>query len=93
LIFSRAGTLRKYEKFGVLDIVRKKVDNEVEVRILIGTDKPTSEREETWLREYPKLGLRYLNKTIHTNLTTVDTDRELSRVSEEKKTKMTLISV
>ena len=85
LIFSRAGTLKKYEKLGMLDIIREKADKEVEVRILIGTDKPFNEREVAWLREYPKIGLRYLNKTIQTSLTTIVTDRELSLVIEEKK--------
>jgi two-component system, OmpR family, sensor histidine kinase VicK len=85
LIFSRAGTLKKYEKLGMLDIIREKADKEVEVRILIGTDKTFNEREVAWLREYPKIGLRYLNKTIQTSLTTIVTDRELSLVIEEKK--------
>ena len=85
LIFSRAGTLKKYEKLGMLDIVRKKADKEIEVRILIGMDKPTKERDVEWLREYPRIELRYLNKSIQTSLTTIVTDRELSLVIEERK--------
>ena len=84
IVFSRAGTLKKYEKLGMLDIVRKKADKEIEVRILIGTDRPTNEREVEWLREYPRIELRYLNKSIQTSLTTIVTDRELSLVIEEK---------
>jgi two-component system sensor histidine kinase VicK len=84
LIFSRAGTLKQYEKLGMLDIVRNKADKEVEVRILIGTDRPIKEREIEWLREYPRIELRYLNKSIQTSLTTIVTDRELSLVIEEK---------
>jgi hypothetical protein len=85
LIFSRAGTLKKYEKLGMLEIIRKKADKEIEIRILIGTDKPTKERDVEWLREYPRIELRYLNKSIQTSLTTIVTDRELSLVIEEKK--------
>ena len=85
LIFSRAGTLKTYEKLGMLDIIRKKADKEVEVRILVGTDKPTKERNVEWLSEYSRIELRYLNKSIQTSLTTVVTDRELSLVIEEKK--------
>lgn len=36
LIFSRAGILKKYEKLGKLEIIRKKADKEIEVRIQIG---------------------------------------------------------
>jgi hypothetical protein len=68
----------------MLDIVRNKEDKEVEVRILIGTDRPINEREVEWLREYPRIELRYLNKSIQTSLTTIVTDRELSLVIEEK---------
>lgn len=84
LIFSRAGTLKQYEKLGMLDIVKNKADKEVEVRILIGTDRPINEREVGWVREYPRIELRYLNKSIQTSLTTIVTDRELSLVIEEK---------
>lgn len=84
LIFSRAGTLKKYEKLGMVDIVRKKAEKDVEVRILIGTDEPMNKRAVEWLSEYPNAELRFLNKSIHTSLTTIVTDRELSLVIEEK---------
>jgi hypothetical protein len=84
LIFSRAGTLKKYEKLGMVDIVRKKAEKNVEVRILIGTDEPMNRREVERLNEYPNAELRYLNKSIHTSLTTIVADRELSLVIEEK---------
>lgn len=68
----------------MLDITRMKADKEIEVRILIGTDKPIYERDVSWIKEYPRIELRYLNKSIQTSLTTVVTDRELSLVIEEK---------
>lgn len=84
IIFSRAITLKEYEKLGILDIVRKKADKDVKVRILIGTDKPINERDVSWMKEYPRIELRYLNKSIQTRLTTLVTDRELSLVIEER---------
>jgi hypothetical protein len=84
IIFSRANTLKKYEKLGMFDIVRKKAEKDVEVRILIGTDKPINKSEVEWLNEYPDAELRFLNKSIQTSLTTIVTDRELSLVIEEK---------
>jgi two-component system, OmpR family, sensor histidine kinase VicK len=85
MIFSRANTLKQYKKLGMLDVVRKKADKGVEVRILIGSNKPVIEGEVKWLRKYPLMELRYLNKSIQTSLTTIVTDRELSLVIEEKK--------
>jgi hypothetical protein len=84
LIFSRAGTLKQYEKLGMLDIVRKKSGKGVEIRMLVGTDKPLNERDVECLREYPGIELRHLNKAIQTSLTTIVTDRELSLVIEER---------
>jgi hypothetical protein len=68
----------------MFDIVRKKAEKDVEVRILIGTDEPTNKRGVEWLNEYPNAELRFLNKSIHTSLTTIVADRELSLVIEEK---------
>lgn len=84
IIFSRANTLKQYEKLGMLHVVRNKADKEVEVRMLIGTDKPINDRDVEWSRDYPRIELRYLNKSIQTSLTTIVTDRDLSLVIEEK---------
>jgi hypothetical protein len=84
IIFSRANTLKKYEKLGMFDIVRKKAEKDVELRILIGTGKPMNKREVEWLNEYPNAELRFLNKSIQTSLMTIVTDNELSLVIEEK---------
>lgn len=42
MIFSRANTLKQYEKLGLLNIVREKADKGLLVRILIGTDNPVN---------------------------------------------------
>jgi hypothetical protein len=87
MIFSRAGTLKRYEKLGMFDIIRKKAEEDIGVRILIGMDKPFNRRELEWLEEYPRIELRFLYKTIQTSITTIVTDRELSLVVEEKEEK------
>jgi two-component system, OmpR family, sensor histidine kinase VicK len=87
MIFSRAGTLKQYEKLGMFDIIRKKAEEDIEVRILIGMDKPFNRRELEWLEEYPRIELRFLNRSIQTSITTIVTDRELSLVIEEKEEK------
>jgi len=41
----------------MLDVVRNKADKEVEVRMLIGTDKPVNEGDVEWFKEYPLVSL------------------------------------
>ena len=84
MIFSRATTLKKYERLGVFNTIRRKTDNHVLVRILIGTEIPIKGRDVDWLNEYPQIEFRYLLKSIKTRLTTIVTDRELSLVIEER---------
>jgi hypothetical protein len=86
MVFSHAGTLKQYEKLGMLDIVRKKAGDGVIVRILIGIDGQIDANGQEWLTGLPQIELRYLNKSIQTRLTTVVTDRELSLVIEERRT-------
>jgi sugar-specific transcriptional regulator TrmB len=38
IIFSHTNTLSQYQKYGILDILKRKAENEVLVRILIGMD-------------------------------------------------------
>jgi hypothetical protein len=68
----------------MFNILRKKAENGIVTRILIGTDNPINKREVEWLSEYPRIELCYLIKSIKTRLTTIVTDRELSLVIEEK---------
>lgn len=89
MICSSSTTLKQYEKLGMLNIVRKKVDEGILVRILIGIDSLTYMRELEQLTGHPKIDSRYLNKSIQTKLTTIVTDRELSLVIEEKGTEDT----
>jgi hypothetical protein len=60
LIFSRASSLKRYERLGMINILRKKEENGIVTRILIGTDNPINKKEVEWLSEYPRIELRYL---------------------------------
>jgi hypothetical protein len=84
MIFSHANTLKQYDKLGMLDIVRKKAEKEVPIRILIGTSSTIYDRDLDWLNEYRYVELRPLQKSLQIRLTTIVTDRELSLVVEEK---------
>jgi hypothetical protein len=84
MIFSRATTLKQYERLRVFNILRRKADNGVLVRILIGTEIPIKGRDVDWLNEHTQIEFRYLIKSIKTRLTTIVTDRGLSLVIEER---------
>jgi two-component system sensor histidine kinase VicK len=85
MIFSRANTLKQYERLGIFSILREKADDEVAIRIMVGTDDSIKGIDLEWLAEYPQIELRSLLKSIKTRLTTIVTDRELSLVIEERK--------
>jgi hypothetical protein len=59
-------------------LLRKKADNDVDVRILIGMDYPIIEKTLDTVNKYRNIELRY--KPIQTKLTTIIADRELSLV-------------
>jgi hypothetical protein len=86
MIFSHADTLRQYERLGMFGVVRRKADNGILVRILVGMDSSIKGNNLDWLNSYPQIELCYLNKSIQTKLTTIVTNRELSLVIEEKGT-------
>ena len=84
IIFSHLNTLRKYEKNGVLDLLKRKAANEISVRVLIGADHQIEEKAVESLKEYKHIELRYLLKSIQTKLSTIVVDGQLSLVIEEK---------
>lgn len=82
IIFSRANTLRQYHRQGVLDLLKKKTDDEIVVKMLVGEEKNIE-----LLNGYQSIEQRYLLKSIQTRLTTIVADRELSLIIEEKEDK------
>src|SRR5918996_649761 len=84
IIFSHLNILRKYEKNGVLDLLKRKAANEISVRVLIGADHQIEEKAVESLKEYKHIELRYLLKSIQTKLSTIVVDGQLSLVIEEK---------
>jgi hypothetical protein len=84
MVFSTLDTFKLYEKFGIMDMITKKADNKVMVRILIGAYRPIASSGLELLSEYSNIKIRYLHKSIQTKLTTIITDKELSLVIEDK---------
>ncbi|MGH9983187.1 MAG: hypothetical protein ACRD8W_04430 [Nitrososphaeraceae archaeon] len=84
ILFSHANTIRKYENYGILDLLKRKAEREITVRILIGIDHPVEKKAVESFKKYEHIELHYLLKSLKTKLTTIVTDRELSLSIEEK---------
>lgn len=68
MIFSR-------ERLGMFGVVRRKADNGVLVRILVGMDSSIKGKDLGWSNGYPQIELCYLNKSILTKPTAILTAR------------------
>jgi hypothetical protein len=44
IIFSQINTLNQYEKYGILDLLKRRAEHEIAVRILVGTDHLLKEK-------------------------------------------------
>ena len=84
IMFSHANILHQYEKHGILDVLKRKAENEVVVRILIGMDHALEKGMVESLKGYEYIEWRPLLKSIQITLTTIVSDRELLLLIEEK---------
>ena len=82
IIFSHANTLRQYHRQGILDLLKKKTNGGIVVKMLVGEEKNIE-----LLNGYQSIEQRYLLRSIQTKLTTIVADRELSLIIEEKEDK------
>ena len=84
IIFSHANILHQYERYGIIDHLKRKAENGVVVRMLIGMDYLREGQVVESLRRYQNIESHYLLKSIQTKVTTIVADRQLSLVVEEK---------
>lgn len=83
LIFSSVDSLNQFFELGILNLIVDKAKNGIVVRILIGTNSSIDYKDLELLTGFPKIEIRYLNKSVQTRITTIITDRELSLIIEE----------
>jgi len=83
IIFSHTDMIKLYEQRKILSILRRKTDNGVAVRILIGTGIPTEGRTIDLSDIFRHMKLRYLEKSIRTKLSVVVVDKGISLIIEE----------
>ena len=67
-----------------MDLLKRKATDEISVSIPIGTDYSMGEKIGEWLKEYSHIEVCYLLKSIQTN-------RELSLVIQEKENEEELV--
>jgi two-component system, OmpR family, sensor histidine kinase VicK len=83
IVFSTPNSFIRYEREGIIELLAKKVDEVVKVRILLNQNHDIQQSAERLVMEHPQIEIRELDKSIKTKLTTVLADRELSLVRTE----------
>ncbi len=84
ILFSHIDMIKQYEQRKILSILRRKADNGIAVRILIGTGIPAEGRIIDLSYLFHNMELRYLERSIRTRLSIVIVDKEISLTIEEK---------
>jgi hypothetical protein len=82
-VISTANTFRRYDREGIIELLTRKADEGVKVRILLNhrSDLPQSIEK---LKMHPQITINNLDKSIQTKVTTIVADNELSLVIELK---------
>jgi two-component system sensor histidine kinase VicK len=83
IVISTANTFRRYDREGIIELLTRKADEGVKVRMLLnhGSDLPQSIEK---LKMHPQITINNLNKSVQTTVTTFVADNELSLVIELK---------
>lgn len=84
IIFSTPNTFKRYESEGIIELLIRKADDGIKVRILLEQNidiQPTTER---LVKMHPQITIKNLDKTVQTKVITILADNELSLVIELK---------
>ena len=85
VIFSTANTFRRYERESVIELLTRKANNDgINIRILIEYDQYIQEKVKKLVKAYSTIVVHYLDKSVHTKVTTFLIDNELSLIVELK---------
>jgi two-component system sensor histidine kinase VicK len=84
IVFSTPNSFKRYEKEGIIELLTKKMDEGIKVRILLNQNEDIRQSIERLVKMHPQIAIRELDKSIKTKLSTITTDRELSLVIELK---------
>jgi hypothetical protein len=84
IVFSTPNSFKRYEREGIIELLAKKVDEGIKVRILLSQDEDVRQSIGSLIKKHPQITIRELDKSIKTKVTTILTDRELSLAVELK---------
>ena len=80
VVFSTPNSFKRYEREGIIDLLAKKLDEGIKVRILINQTEDIRQSLERLVTIQPQrqIAIRELDKSIKTKLTTIMADRVIS---------------
>jgi hypothetical protein len=80
VVFSMPNSFKRYEREGIIDLLAKKLDEGIKVRILINQTEDIRQSLERLVTIQPQrqIAIRELDKSIKTKLTTIMADRVIS---------------
>ena len=84
ILFSTPNTFKRYEREGVIDLLTRKANDGVKVRILLDQNSDIQSNIERLVRIYPQITIKNIDESVKTKVTTILADRELSLVIELK---------
>jgi sugar-specific transcriptional regulator TrmB len=82
ILFSTPNSFKRYEREGIIELLRKKTKEGVRVRILLSQDDDIRQSIRRLSKMHPQINIRELDKSIKTKVITILADRELSLVVE-----------
>jgi two-component system, OmpR family, sensor histidine kinase VicK len=84
IVFSTPNSFKRFEREGIIELLTKKTNEGVKVRILLSQDDDVRQSIIRLSKMHPRIKIRELDKSIKTKVITILADRELSLVVELK---------
>jgi two-component system, OmpR family, sensor histidine kinase VicK len=83
IVISTANTFRRYDREGIIELLTRKANEGVKLRMLLNHSPDLPQSIEK-LKMHPQITINNLNKSVQTTVTTIIADNELSLVIELK---------
>jgi two-component system sensor histidine kinase VicK len=84
IVLSTPNSFKRYEGEGIIELLTRKADEGVKVRLLLNQNDDIQQSIERFVKAHPRITIRGLDQSIKTKLTTIMADRGLSLVIELK---------
>ena len=83
IVISTANTFRRYDREGIIELLTRKANEGVKLRMLL-SHSPDLPQSIEKLKMHPQIIISNFNKSVQTTVTTIVADNELSLVIELK---------